>query len=522
MPWTPPPGGRTMRTLLLTMGLRSRLLGSLLPALLLVLAGVGAAVWRLAPQDARDVLGPGLVLILALAAAAAALLVTLLVLHATAPLLRLTQAVVRASAAETPEEFPVPPAGREGDAIGAAVNRMVAALRLQIEEIRIRDKTIHDQSLSQRVAPAEDAPGRDAVPNPVPGILGSGPRLEALRSDILKAARVDVDVLILGETGTGKQLAAEAIHNLSGRANKPFISINCGALDENLLLDTLFGHVKGAFTEARTDRKGAFLEADGGTLFLDEIQSASPKVQQALLRAVAMRKIKPLGSDSELGVDVRLVAATNADLTDLIDRRLFREDLYFRLKVITLHTPALREHRENIPALALAYLRQAESLVNKQGLALSRGALEKMKAYSWPGNIRELINCITRAAVMAEGDLILAEDVRLEDEARVQPPADGPRVRPSPGGETRPPAPPESLDGLTPEGVRLTPRQQKALPLLAARGEVTRNGYQELVGGDLPSRTAIYDLQDLVKKGVLRREGRGPATRYVLIARNKG
>ena len=127
------------------------------------------------------------------------------------------------------------------------------------------------------------------------------------------------------------------------------------------------------------------------------------------LRAVAMRKIKPLGSDSEIGVDVRLVAATNADLTELIDRRLFREDLYFRLKVITLHTPALREHKENIPALALAYLRQAESLVNKQGLALSRGALEKMKAYSWPGNIRELINCITRAAVMAEGDLILAD-----------------------------------------------------------------------------------------------------------------
>ena len=437
----------------------------------------------------------------------------------TSPILRLAKAVGEADLSGTIQEIDLPASGYETNVLKRSVNKMLAALSLQIEEIRIRDKAIHDQSLSQRVAMGEATSGADALPNPIPGILGSGPKLEALRSDILKAARVDVDVLILGETGTGKQLAAEAIHNLSGRANKPFISINCGALDENLLLDTLFGHVKGAFTEAKTDRKGAFLEADGGTLFLDEIQSASPKVQQALLRAVAMRKIKPLGSDSEIGVDVRLVAATNADLVELIDRRLFREDLYFRLKVITLHTPPLREHKENIPALAMAYLRQAESLVNKQGLALSRGALEKMKAYSWPGNIRELINCITRAAVMVEGDLILAEDVRLEDDGRAPLPADTLRVRPSPGGEVRPPTPAESLDALLPEGVRLTPRQQKVLPLLAARGEITRSDYQDLVGGDLPSRTAIYDLQDLVKKGVLRREGRGPATRYVLISR---
>ena len=437
----------------------------------------------------------------------------------TSPILRLAQAVGEADLSGNIQEIDMPASGYETNVLKRAVNKMLAALSLQIEEIRIRDQAIHDQSLSQRVPAGETSPEQDARPNPIPGILGSGPKLEALRSDILKAARVDVDVLILGETGTGKQLAAEAIHSLSGRANKPFISINCGALDENLLLDTLFGHVKGAFTEAKTDRKGAFLEADGGTLFLDEIQSASPKVQQALLRAVAMRKIKPLGSDSEIGVDVRLVAATNADLTELIDRRLFREDLYFRLKVITLQTPALREHKENIPALAQAYLRQAESLVNKQGLALSRGALEKMKAYSWPGNIRELINCITRAAVMAEGDLILAEDVRLEDDGRAPLPGEALRVRPSPGGELRPPAPLESLEELVPTGVRLTPRQQKVLPLVAARGEVTRSAYQEIAGGDLPSRTAIYDLQDLVKKGVLRREGRGPATRYVLNGR---
>ena len=153
----------------------------------------------------------------------------------------------------------------------------------------------------------------------IPGIVGAGTKIDRLKTDVYKASQVDVDVLIIGETGTGKQLAADAIHHLSRRSAKPFISINCGELDENLLLDTLFGHVKGAFTEARGDRKGAFLEADGGTLFLDEIQTASMSVQQSLLRAIAMRKIKPLGSDREIDVDVRLIAATNLDLS-ILDR----------------------------------------------------------------------------------------------------------------------------------------------------------------------------------------------------------
>ncbi|WP_034609453.1 sigma 54-interacting transcriptional regulator [Desulfovibrio aminophilus] len=467
-------------------------------------------------------------LITLLTIAAVAGMVFFLAKAVTSPILRLAKAVGEADLTGGIQEIDLPSSGYETNLLKRAVNKMLAALRLQLEEIRIRDQAIHNQSLNQRVIEDEDAPEPGDGQNPIPGILGAGPKIEELRSDILKAARVDVDVLIIGETGTGKQLAAEAIHNLSSRTDKPFISINCGALDENLLLDTLFGHVKGAFTEAKTDRKGAFLEADGGTLFLDEIQSASPKVQQALLRSVAMRKIKPLGSDQELDVDVRLVAATNADLTELIERRLFREDLYFRLKVITLHTPALREHKESIPILARAYLRQAETLVNKQGLALSRGALEKMKNYNWPGNIRELINCITRAAVMAEGDLILAEDVRLEGDGRGQPSGDGssrllaarPPAQPGMAGESRPapgPVPPSRpLESYVPEGVRLSSRQLRVLPLIVTRGEVTRNDYQELAGGGLPSRTAIYDLQDLVKKGVLLREGRGPATRYVL------
>ena len=171
-------------------------------------------------------------------------------------------------------------------------------------------------------------------------------------------------------------------------------------MDENLLLDTLFGHVKGAFTEARTDRKGAFLEADGGILFLDEIQTATPKVQQALLRAISMRRIRPLGSDKETTVNVRLIAATNVDLRQCIAKGQFREDLYFRLKVISVATPPLRLHKMSISILVHHFLKEAAGTTTKTGLGLSRGALAKLTGYDWPGNIRELKHCILRAAIM--------------------------------------------------------------------------------------------------------------------------
>ena len=240
-------------------------------------------------------------------------------------------------------------------------------------------------------------------------------------------------MLVLGETGTGKELTAEAIHRLSRRvAGRPFVAINCGALDENLLLDTLFGHTRGAFTEARTDRKGAFLEADGGTLFLDEIQAASPRVQQALLRVLAARRIVPLGSDREFAVDVRIVAASNVDLKALIEAQRFREDLYFRLKVITIETPPLRSHKEDIALMARHFLHEAARARGIQGLTLSRGALEKLRCYDWPGNVRELKHCMLRAAVMAETNVIQAEDVYLE--------GDGPDGQGAPGLETLPSA----------------------------------------------------------------------------------
>jgi Response regulator containing CheY-like receiver, AAA-type ATPase, and DNA-binding domains len=444
-------------------------------------------------------------LITLLTIAAVAGMVFFLAKAVTTPILRLAKAVGEADLTGGIQEIDLPSSGYETNLLKRAVNKMLAALRLQLEEIRIRDQAIHNQSLNQRVIDGEDAPEPGDGQNPIPGILGAGPKVEELRSDILKAARVDVDVLIIGETGTGKQLAAEAIHNLSSRTDKPFISINCGALDENLLLDTLFGHVKGAFTEAKTDRKGAFLEADGGTLFLDEIQSASPKVQQALLRSLSSRVIQPLGCDLEIPFNTRIIAATNADLEGAVREGSFREDLLYRLKVITIHTPALRNRPIDIPLLANYFMNEAAEAMNKPGTGLSRGALEKLKSHAWPGNVRELKNCITRAVAMTEDQVLQAEELLFEMQSSEHPLAQlrDFRVTPAPGA---PPPQPPADDGLN-------PRQAKALPRIRELGRISRTDYEELVGG-VASRTAQADLQDLVTKGLLRKEGKGPATRY--------
>ncbi len=475
-----------------------------------------------------------------------ALILVVLGGYLTNPILRLARSVQNVRFSEGPQRIDVPSAGYETAHLKDAINHLIGVMERQVEEIGIKDEAIKRLALMER-APLDDSVateeghGEDVLPE----ITGSGPRVARLKSDILKAARTGVDVLIVGETGSGKQLTAEAIHKNSARRGKPFIAINCGALDENLLLDTLFGHVKGAFTEARNDRKGAFLEAHGGSLFLDEIQTASPKVQQSLLRAIEMRKVKPLGSDKEMDVDVRLITATNIDLSQAIEDGRFREDLYFRLRVICLQTPPLREHPESIPALAARFLMDARTVVDKPDLSLSRGALEKLRSHRWPGNIRELKNAITMAAVMAEGSVIQVDDIPLAGEVAPSsnggPPSADPLAptdvsapdqgkvaasvekAPSPDRTATPPAPPEgrkapaSAHGTgprMPEG--LNPRQAKAFPAIMEAGQVTRSEYEAMVGDDLPSRTAIYDLSDLVDRGLLRKTGRGPATRYVL------
>jgi len=431
----------------------------------------------------------------------------------TRPILNLAAAVNRIQQTGKFQEITLSKYDDETSGLQRAVNRMVVTLRKQMEEIRLKDERIKKESEREKARLEEEvnALRRRLESHDIGEIVGFGPVIDAWKADILRAAFVDADVLIIGETGTGKQLTAEAIHRHSSRAEKPFISINCGALDENLLLDSLFGHVKGAFTEARVDRKGAFLATDGGTLFLDEIGAASPRVQQSLLRAISMRKIRPLGSDAEIDVDGRLITATNVDLKELIQKGAFREDLYYRLEVLAIRTPSLRDNKENIPVLVEDFLNQAGRLMNKKDIGITKGALEKMKNHHWPGNVRELMNCVTRAVAMAEGKLIHVDDIRLGGAEPIRFPKTTVTPYQSQSVGDEPPA--QEIDGIPPD---LNVRQKKAFPFILRKVEITRSEYQAAVGNNLPSRTALYDLRDLVERGLLKKTGRGPATRYYL------
>jgi len=228
--------------------------------------------------------------------------------------------------------------------------------------------------------------------------------------DVLKLAETvgptDSTVLISGESGTGKEVLARYLHELSARAEGPFVSINCGALPENLLESELFGHVRGSFTGAVRDKQGMFVAAKGGTFFLDEVGEMSPATQVKLLRVIQEREVIPVGATEQIPVDVRIVAATNRDLDEEIRRGGFRSDLFYRLNVITLHLPPLRERPDDVPLLAELFL-QRTSAARGREMRLAPETLDLMQTYDWPGNVRELENALERAAVMtAEGDIL--------------------------------------------------------------------------------------------------------------------
>ena len=237
-------------------------------------------------------------------------------------------------------------------------------------------------------------------------LIGDSPQMAKVAEDILIAAPDDITVLITGEPGTGKEIAAHAIHHLSGRARGPFVVANCGAFPESLLESELFGYVKGAFTGAISDRKGLFEEASGGTIFLDEIGEAPLAAQVRLLRVLQERKIRPVGSRLEKTVDVRVIAATNCDLRRSIDEGRFRSDLYYRLNGFPIRMPALREHPSDIPLLIEHFLGPTK---------LEKGGMELMCRYHWPGNVRELMAMIKRMKLRAAGkEVISIEQVRRE------------------------------------------------------------------------------------------------------------
>ncbi len=247
------------------------------------------------------------------------------------------------------------------------------------------------------------------------GIIGRSSGMLEVYKLVDKVAELSLTVLLLGESGTGKELFAKAIHRLSRRREKPFVAINCGAIPENLLEDELFGHVKGAFTGAISDKPGKFEVANGGTLFLDEISTMTPALQVKLLRVLQEKEVERIGENKVRKVDVRVIAATNENLESLIKKGEFREDLYFRLNVFPIKIPPLRERREDIPILATYILR---TFCNEEGIGEKRfslTALRILEAYDYPGNVRELENIVKRSAVMAvKRDVILPEDLPEE------------------------------------------------------------------------------------------------------------
>jgi DNA-binding NtrC family response regulator len=266
-----------------------------------------------------------------------------------------------------------------------------------------------------RVSASEDAAGVKAEEitsrQERAGLTGRSPAMIELYKEIARVAPSRSTVLIVGESGTGKELVARSIHKHSPRAARPFVPVNCGAFAETLLESELFGYVRGAFTGAASDRKGLWEEAEGGTLFLDEVGETSAAMQVKLLRALQDGEIRRVGSTRPVMTDARVVAATNRDLEREVKAGRFREDLFYRLSVVSLRVPPLRERRSDIPLLAERFLRAASENAGRARLRLSEGALNRLVAYDWPGNVRELESAVEYAALHARGAEVAAEDL---------------------------------------------------------------------------------------------------------------
>jgi two-component system, NtrC family, response regulator PilR len=261
-----------------------------------------------------------------------------------------------------------------------SVGRALQTLNLQRENLAFR----------------RDAASRNSLDN----IIGKTAVIEKLKSTIRTVASTGSTVLIYGESGTGKELVARAVHACSPRANEPFVSINCGAFPETLLESELFGYVKGAFTGASQNKRGLFEVASGGTIFLDEISEMSPSMQVKLLRVLQERSIRPVGGTQETLIDVRVIAATNKDLRDLVTAGTFREDLYYRVSVIPLHIVPLRERRDDIELLANHFLKKYAAAAQKSIVRISEQSLIALRDSEWPGNVRQLENTIERAVAL--------------------------------------------------------------------------------------------------------------------------
>ncbi len=269
-------------------------------------------------------------------------------------------------------------------------------------------RAVERRQLQQQVRSLSEAVARTAK---FEELLGESPVMQKLYDQLSQVADSEAPVLITGESGTGKELVARALHQRSRRREQPFVAVNCAALPDNLLESELFGHVKGAFTDARSDRKGLFVQAEGGTLLLDEIGELPLLMQPKLLRALEEGTLRPVGSEKEIAFDVRLLASTNRDLRTAVEEGRFRKDLFFRIDVIQLELPSLRARGADALLLAQHFIDLCAGRAGKSVGGMSDGVAEKLLAYSWPGNVRELRNVIERAVALTRFDKLTVDDL---------------------------------------------------------------------------------------------------------------
>jgi two-component system response regulator HydG len=278
------------------------------------------------------------------------------------------------------------------------IDQLVIALERATQQRALRQEVKRLQGMVERAQRLDE-------------MVGTSPAMAAVFELIERVASVDASVLVTGESGTGKELVARALHRRSRRAAGPFIAVNCAALPEALLESELFGHVRGAFTDARTAKTGLFVEANGGTLFLDEIGELPLTMQAKLLRALESRTVRPVGGSSEIAFDVNLVTATNRDLEAAVAEGRFRDDLFYRLDVVHLHLPPLRSRGGDILLLAQGFLTRAAARMGKRVGGMSPAVAEKLLAYAWPGNVRELVNCVERAVALTRFEELAVDDL---------------------------------------------------------------------------------------------------------------
>jgi two-component system response regulator PilR (NtrC family) len=290
-----------------------------------------------------------------------------------------------------------------------------------VDEIKLAINRVLEKAIlsKQNFALRRDAASHNSLDN----IVGSSAAMEKLKHTVRTVASTASTVLIHGESGTGKELVARAVHICSPRATEAFVSVNCGAFPETLLESELFGYLKGSFTGANQNKRGLFEVASGGTLFLDEISEMTLAMQVKLLRVLQERTVRPVGGTSEIPVDVRVIAATNRDLDKAVAENLFREDLYYRLSVIPIRVPNLRERREDIPLLANHFLKKYASAASRSILRVNKESLQAVCGYEWPGNVRQLENTVERAVAL-----------EMSDELHVELPAEKPKARAAAAG----------------------------------------------------------------------------------------